>query len=59
MGYQFDCKTAGAVGCSWKAEAATEDELMAKVAQHAQQKHGVGNVSETLQNYARTAMRQS
>ena len=35
-------------GCSWKASAPTEQELLAKVAQHAQESHGVQEVTPEL-----------
>lgn len=57
MAYQFSCKSAGAAGCGWKATAATEDELIGKVAAHAQKVHKVKNVTATIANYARSAIR--
>ncbi len=59
MAYEFDCRTAGAVGCGWKARASSQEELLAKVAEHAQKKHKVGTVSDTIVNYARATIRQS
>lgn len=59
MAYEFDCKSAGAEGCSWKARANNKDELLAKVAGHAQKKHKVGNVTDTIVNYARATIRES
>ncbi|MFN2504705.1 MAG: DUF1059 domain-containing protein [Acidimicrobiales bacterium] len=58
MAYEFDCRTAGAEGCSWKVRGATEDEVVAKVAEHARKKHKVKNVSDTIANYARANARQ-
>ncbi len=58
MAYEFDCRTAGAVGCNWKARGATEDEVIAKVAEHVRKKHKVKNVSDTIGNYARASLRQ-
>ena len=58
MAYEFDCRTAGAEGCGWRTRAATEEELIAKVAKHAQTKHKVKNVSATIANYARASARQ-
>ena len=58
MAYEFDCRTAGAAGCNFKARGATEDEVVAKVAEHARKKHKVKNVSDTISNYARSAIRQ-
>ncbi len=59
MAYEFDCRSAGAEGCGWKARANSEEELLAKVSEHAQQKHKVGNVSDTIVNYARASIRQT
>jgi predicted small metal-binding protein len=59
MAYQFDCKTAGATGCNWKARANSEEELVNKVAEHAQKKHKVGTISDTIVDYVRSAIRQS
>ncbi|MDQ4098073.1 MAG: DUF1059 domain-containing protein [Actinomycetota bacterium] len=58
MAYEFSCKTAGAEGCNWKTRAGTEDELVAKVAQHVQKVHKVKTVSGTIANYARASARQ-
>ncbi len=58
MAYEFSCRSAGAEGCGWKTRAATEDELVAKVAQHAQKVHKVKNVTGTIAAYARSAARQ-
>jgi len=58
VAYEFSCKAAGAEGCGWKTRAASEDELVAKVAQHAQKVHKVKNVTATIANYARASARQ-
>ena len=58
MAYEFSCKTAGAVGCNWKVRAGTQDEVMAKVAEHAQKVHKVKKVSDTITAYARSTTRQ-
>jgi len=58
VAYEFSCRAAGAEGCGWKTRAATEDELVSKVAQHAQKVHKVKNVSSTIANYARASARQ-
>jgi predicted small metal-binding protein len=59
VAYEFDCRTAGATGCNFKARGATEDEVIAKVSEHVQKKHKVKNVTDTIGNYARSAIRQS
>ena len=58
MAYEFSCRSAGAEGCGWKTRAATEDELVATVAQHAQKVHKVKNVTGTIAAYARASARQ-
>jgi len=58
VAYEFSCRDAGAEGCNWKTRAATEDELVAKVAEHAQKRHKVKTVTATIANYARSAARQ-
>ncbi|MDQ6618067.1 MAG: DUF1059 domain-containing protein [Actinomycetota bacterium] len=55
--YEFSCKAAGATGCGWKGRAPSEEELLIKVADHARKVHGVGALSDTLVNYARTVAR--
>ncbi len=50
--YEFSCKAAGAEGCGFKARATSEDELVAKVADHARSVHRVGALSDTLTRYA-------
>lgn len=57
MAYKFSCRDAGAEGCGWRATAGTEDELIAKVAAHAQKVHRVKNVTQTIANYARSAIK--
>ncbi len=50
--YEFSCRAAGAEGCGWSTRAATEDELVAKVAEHARRVHGVKSFSATIAAYA-------
>ena len=57
MAYEFGCKVAGSQ-CNWKARGATEEELMRKVAEHAQKKHRVKTVSDTIAGYLKTTIRQ-
>ena len=47
---------AGVPGCSFTASAATEDELMQKVAEHAAAAHGVTEVSPELAAQVRAAI---
>ena len=53
MAYEHSCRTAGAEGCTWKIRASSEEELKAKVTEHARRKHGVQNMSDTIYNYLR------
>lgn len=55
MGLQFRCADVG-VACKVVTDAETKDELLAKVADHAQQVHGVA-LTETLIDYALTTVR--
>jgi predicted small metal-binding protein len=44
-------------GCAFEAEAANEDELMKKVAEHAAQQHGVKDVTPELAGKLKSAIR--
>ena len=44
-------------GCAFKAEAATEEDLMKKVADHAAQQHGVKDVTPELAAKVKAAIR--
>lgn len=50
--YQFSCRAAGAGGCGWVARATSEQELLAKVAEHARTVHGVKALNSTIEAYA-------
>ena len=52
MALQFRCQDVG-VACKSVATADTADELVAKVAEHAREKHGV-ELTQTLIDYAKT-----
>ena len=52
--YEHSCKKAGAWGCGFKAKAGSEDELRAKVGEHARKVHKVENFTDTLFNYVRS-----
>jgi predicted small metal-binding protein len=43
MALSLACKDVGQ-NCNFKAQAATEEELLKKVAQHAKQAHGMGTI---------------
>lgn len=55
--YEFSCRAAGAQGCRWKTRTTSEEELLARVAEHARTAHGVSAFSGTLANYARVLAR--
>jgi predicted small metal-binding protein len=50
--YEFSCRAAGAGGCGWVARATSEEELVAKVAEHARRVHGVRQLTGTIAAYA-------
>jgi len=51
--YEHSCRKAGAEGCGYTIRAGSEEELKQKVIQHAQKKHGVKNMTDTIYNYLR------
>lgn len=51
--FEHSCKKAGADGCGWTVRANTEEELKAKVVDHARKRHGVKVMSDTIYNYLR------
>ncbi len=51
MALEFQCKNVGVTDCNHKATADTAEELLAKVAAHAESKHEV-KLNQTLINYA-------
>ena len=56
--YEHSCRKAGAEGCGYTIRAGSEEELKAKVVEHARKKHGVKNMTDTIYNYLRqTAQR--
>ena len=55
MGLQFRCSDVGVV-CKAVTDAATKEELLAKVAAHAKSVHGV-DLNDTLVDYALTKVR--
>ncbi len=57
--YEFSCRAAGAQGCRWKTRTSSEEELLARVTEHARTAHGVSAVNNTLTSYARVVARQS
>lgn len=57
--FEFSCEAAGAQGCHWKTRATTEEELVAKVSDHARAVHGVSAFGDTLARYALNVARQT
>lgn len=55
--FEHSCKKAGADGCGWTVRANTEEELKAKVVDHARKRHGVKVMSDTIYNYLRETAR--
>lgn len=51
----FACANVGVLDCKCKVSAATKEELLAIVAEHAQKVHGV-ELNSTLINYALTTV---
>jgi predicted small metal-binding protein len=54
----FACANVGVLDCKCKVSAATKEELLAIVAEHAQKVHGV-ELNDTLINYALTTVTSS
>ncbi|MDQ6726975.1 MAG: DUF1059 domain-containing protein [Actinomycetota bacterium] len=51
--YEHSCAKAGAEGCGYTVRAGTEEELRAKVNEHARKKHKVSNMTDTIYSYLR------
>lgn len=56
--YEHSCAKAGAEGCGYVVSAGSEDELKAKVGEHARKKHNVQGMTDTIYNYIRDTARQ-
>jgi predicted small metal-binding protein len=52
--YEHSCARAGAVGCGYTIRATSEEELKAKVIEHARKKHNVQGMTDTIYAYLRT-----
>ena len=55
--YEHSCAKAGAEGCGYSVRAGSEEELKAKVADHARKKHNVAVMTDTIYNYIRDTAR--
>jgi predicted small metal-binding protein len=51
--YEHSCAKAGAEGCGYTVRAGSEDELKAKVVEHARKKHNVQGMTDTIYGYLR------
>ena len=56
MTLEFRCADVG-VECGSKTKAETEEDLLAKIAVHADKVHGVPQLTDTLVNYAKSTVR--
>ena len=53
--YEHSCRKAGAEGCGYTARAGSEEELRAKVTEHARKVHNVQVMTDTIYNYLRNS----
>ncbi|HUQ62886.1 MAG TPA: DUF1059 domain-containing protein [Acidimicrobiales bacterium] len=51
--YEHSCRKAGAEGCGYTVRAGSEEELKAKVIEHARKVHNVKNMTDTIYAYLR------
>lgn len=58
MSLEFRCRDVGVV-CNASIEADEADELLEKIAEHADRVHGVPELSETLVDYAKTVVNEN
>lgn len=58
MTFRIGCKDVG-VDCGFTAEAATEEELLKKVAQHAKDAHGMTNIDAATLAKVKGAIKRS
>lgn len=49
--YEHSCQRVGAMGCKFTARAGSEEELQAKVAEHAKKVHNVQTMTDTIAKY--------
>jgi predicted small metal-binding protein len=57
--YEHSCAKAGAEGCGYTVRAGSEEELKAKVSEHARKKHNVQGMTDTIYNYLRDKARKA
>lgn len=58
MAYEFRCRDLDHT-CGWKGKGASEEELLAQVADHVQKVHEVKTVTDTIVNYAKLKIRRA
>jgi len=51
--YEHSCARAGAAGCGFTTRAGSEEELRAKVTEHARKRHNVQVMTDTIYNFLR------
>ncbi len=57
--YEHSCAKAGAEGCGYVVRANSEDQLKAKVGEHARKKHKVQGMTDTIYTYLRDQARKA
>jgi len=57
--YEHSCSKAGAAGCNYVVRANSEDDLKARVIEHARKKHGVQGMTDTIYTYLRDTAKKS
>jgi predicted small metal-binding protein len=57
--FEHSCAKAGAEGCGYTVRARSEEELKAKVGEHARKKHNVAGMTDTIYTYLRETARQA
>jgi predicted small metal-binding protein len=55
--YEHSCAKAGAWGCGYTVRANNEEELKAKVIEHARKKHNVQGMTDTIYSFLRDKAR--
>jgi predicted small metal-binding protein len=56
-GKRFTCSDAGDCDCQWEARGKNEDEILAAVEQHRQERHNLRALTEQERNRIRAAIR--
>ena len=53
----FRCRDTG-IDCGWEASAATSDELLKKIAEHAKEAHGITEIPQDMLEKVKSAIRE-